>query len=455
MIVKIIGAGFAGVEASFFLANKGIKVELFEMRDKKMTPAHQTGLFAELICSNSFKAISIENAHGLLKKELEELDSFAIKTAYKSNIPAGGALAVDRGKFSSLITNEIKSHPNISIFCEEIESLDDFIINNDMVIIATGPLTSDKLLLSISNIIGDKSMFFFDASAPIISGESINFEKVFFQSRYNKGTPDYLNAPFNKEEYLNFVNEIKKAEKLEFNDFEDAKTFEGCLPIEVLAGRGDDTLSFGPMKPVGLIDPKTNNQPFAVVQMRAENISKSMYNMVGFQTRMKWKEQDRIFRMIPGLENAEFLRYGVMHRNSYLNLPKIINKENYSLRINKNIYFAGQITGVEGYIESAASGLFTAYSLWADINNKEIYFPENTISGALQKYSITENKNYQPMPSNFGLLNQEIFNEKGKRIKGRDKKKKLAEIALRSIKDFKEKFLGKLFLAKAQRTQRN
>ena len=248
----------------------------------------------------------------------------------------------------------------------------------------------------------------------------------------------------NREEYQRFVNELKNAEKIEFNDFENAKTFEGCLPVEVLALRGDETLSFGPLKPVGLLDPKTNRQPHAVVQLRAENINKSMYNLVGFQTRLKWKEQERIFRMIPGLENAEFLRYGVMHKNTYLNLAQIINKEKYCLKNNKNIYFAGQITGVEGYIESAASGLFTAYSLWAALNAKEIYFPENTITGALQKYTVTENKNYQPMPSNFGLLNQEIFNEKGKKLKGRDKKQRLAEIALKSIKDFKVKNFKKL-----------
>jgi methylenetetrahydrofolate--tRNA-(uracil-5-)-methyltransferase len=437
MNINIIGAGFAGVEAAFYLAKKGYCINLFEMRDKKMTPAHKTSLFAELVCSNSFKSISIENAHGLLKKELQELDSIIIKTAYMNKVPAGNALAVDRNKFSSDITKIIKKNKNINFINKEIISLDNILKNNELTIIATGPLTSDNLKKSIIRLVGQNSLFFFDAASPIIEGDSIDFNKVFFQSRYDKGGDDYLNCPLNKDEYENLVNEIIKSKKVELHDFESKKVYEGCIPIEVLAERGIKTLSFGPMKPVGIINPKTGKQPYAVLQLRQENINKTIYNMVGFQTRMKWNEQKRIFRMIPGLENCNFVRYGVIHKNTFLNYPKIINKQFYSIKNNSNIYFAGQITGVEGYIESAASGLYNAYAIDAKLNNKNIFFPDNTIIGALQKYTITDNSNYQPLGSNFGLLNKNIvYDENNKILKGRNKKAKLAEYALLSIKNF-------------------
>ena len=434
--INIIGAGFAGVEASFFLANKGFKINLYEMRSKKTTPAHKTNLFAELVCSNSFKSTALDNAHGLLKKEMEIFDSLIIKTAYENFVPAGGALAVDREKFSSSITKKIKDHPNITTFNEEIVSVDKWLDNNEVVIIATGPLTSSKLEKSIIKIIGQKSLYFFDAASPIIDGKTIDYNKVFFQSRYDKGEADYLNAPFNKEKYIHFVEEIIKSEKIKLHDFENKKIFEGCVPIEVLAQRGIDTLAFGPMKPVGLIDPNTNKRPYAVVQMRMENINKSMFNLVGFQTRLKWNEQKRIFQLIPGLENAEILRYGVMHKNTFINFPQLVNSITYSLKSNPNLYFAGQITGIEGYIESAASGIYTGYALWALLNNKPLLFPDDTMIGALQKYTLLDNKNYQPMASNFGLLNKDVFNEKGKRLKGRDKKKKISEQALERMEEF-------------------
>ena len=437
MKINIIGAGFAGVEAAFFLANKGFQINLFEMRDKKMTPAHKTAFFAELVCSNSFKSISTENAHGLLKRELQELNSIILKTAFNNSVPAGNALAVDREKFSMEITHIIKNNKNINFINQEITSLNKFFKNDEITIIATGPLTSNNLQKNIKKIIGDKSLFFFDAASPIINSDTINYDKVFFQSRYNKGGNDYLNSPLNKEEYENLVNEIINSRKVELQDFENKKVYEGCLPVEVLAERGIKTLSFGPMKPVGIIDPRTGKQPYAILQMRQENINKTMFNMVGFQTRMKWNEQKRIFRLIPGLENVEFLRYGVIHRNTFLNYPEIIDKEFYSIKNYPTIYFAGQITGVEGYIESAASGFFNAYAIYAKINKKDIFFPDNTMIGSLQKYTVIENKNYQPIGSNFGLLNNmDLFDNNNKKLKGTLKKIKLAENAIVSIKKF-------------------
>jgi len=437
MEVSIIGAGLSGVEAANFLADKGIKVKLYEMRPNKTTPAHKTALFAELVCSNSFKSTSIENAHGLLKEEMTHIGSLVIETAKMVSVPAGGALAVDRELFSKRITDIMKKNKNIYVINEEVDSLDKWVGSKEYVIVATGPLTTDKLCGSINNITDKSSLFFYDAAAPIIDGDTIDYDKVFFQSRYDKGGADYLNAPFDKDLYYEFVDEIIKSEKADFHDFENKKIFEGCQPIEVLAERGADTLSFGPMKPVGLTDPKTGKQPYAVVQLRQENINKSMYNMVGFQTRMKWNDQKRIFRMIPGLENAEFFRYGVMHKNTYLNFPVLVNNKIYSLRDHPNIYFAGQITGVEGYIESAASGIFTAYALWAGLNDKSnILFPKYTMMGALQEYTITENKNYQPIASNFGLFDRDVFDEKGRKLKKKDKKRRLAEESVVILSDF-------------------
>ncbi|MBN2544610.1 MAG: methylenetetrahydrofolate--tRNA-(uracil(54)-C(5))-methyltransferase (FADH(2)-oxidizing) TrmFO [Spirochaetes bacterium] len=436
MIVNIIGAGFAGVEACSFLSKKGFNINLYEMRDKKLTEAHKTKFFAELICSNSFKSLSMTNAHGLLKKEMEELDSLIIKTAYEYRVPAGNSLAVDRDKFARSVTKKIKNLPNVNFVNEEITSLNDFLKKDEFLIIATGPLTSEKLQEEIIKLAGEKSLFFFDAVSPIIDASTINYDIVFPQSRYNKGDSDFLNAPFSKEQYETLVEELKNADKVLPSDFEEKKIFEGCMPVESLALRGVNTLAFGPMKPVGLIDPKTGKEPYAVVQLRCENINKSMYNLVGFQTRMKWHEQKRIIKLIPGLENAEILRYGVIHKNSYLNFPLIADKNLYSIKKNKNIYFAGQITGVEGYIESAASGLFTAYALWSGLNNRTILMPDKTIIGALQKYTLTQNKNYQPMAGNFGLIEREILNKNGKKIKGQDKRQIMAEESISIIKKF-------------------
>ena len=442
MNINIIGAGFAGVEAAYFLAKRGHKVNLYEMRDVKMTPAHKTAFFAEPVCSNSFKSTALDNAHGLLKKELEELDSIIIKCAYQEKVPAGGALAVDRESFAKRVTELISTTENITIIRDEVRSFDAFLKKNESLIIASGPLTSPELSKAIQKIIGKDFLFFFDAAAPIIDAESIDYSKAFFQSRYDKGGSDYLNCSLNQEEYYRLVEEIKNAEKTELHDFENKRVFEGCMPIEVLAERGLETLAFGPMKPVGITDPKTGDRAYAVLQLRQENAGKSMFNMVGFQTRLKWSEQKRVFRMIPGLENAEFLRYGVMHKNTFLNYPEIINTEKYSLKNYSNIYFAGQITGVEGYIESAASGLYTAYALWAGLNNKEIYFPADTMLGSLQRYTMTKNKNYQPMASNFGLFGDVVLlSDKGKKLKGRDKKLKLSENAVKSLFGFKSRNL--------------
>ncbi len=436
MTVNIIGAGFAGAEACWFLSKKGYDINLYEMRDKKLTEAHKTRYFAELICSNSFKSLSETNAHGLLKKEMEELDSLIIKTAYENRVPAGNSLAVDRDKFAESITKKITSLSNVNFINKEIINLKEMIKDGNPVIIATGPLTTESLQKEIIELAGQKSLFFFDAASPIIDASSINYDIVYSRSRYDKGEPDFLNAPMTKEQYETFIEELKKSDKVKPHDFEEKKIFEGCMPIESLAERGINTLAFGPLKPVGLADPKTGKEPYAVVQLRTENINRSMYNLVGFQTRMKWEEQKRIIKLIPGLENAVILRYGVIHKNSYLNYPDISDKNYTSLKNNKNIYFAGQITGVEGYIESAASGLYTAFALWAGLNNIPVFMPENTIIGALQKYTLTENKNYQPMASNFGLIEREIFAGNGRKVRGTDKRKILAEESITKIKKF-------------------
>jgi len=435
MIINIIGAGFAGVEACWFLSKKGYDINLYEMRDKKLTEAHKTEFFAELICSNSFKSLSMTNAHGLLKKEMEELDSIIIKTAYENRVPAGNSLAVDRDKFAEAITKKIKNLSNVNFINEEIINLNDLLKKDQFIIIATGPLTGENLQKEIIELAGEKSLFFFDAASPIIDASSINYDIVYSRSRYDKGDPDFLNAPMTKEQYETFVDELKKAEKVKPHDFEEKKIFEGCMPIESLAERGINTLAFGPLKPVGLIDPKTGKEPFAVVQLRTENINKSMYNLVGFQTRMKWQEQKRLIKLIPGLENAEILRYGVIHKNNYLNYPVIADNMS-CIKNNKNIYFAGQITGVEGYIESAASGLYTSFALWSRLNNKSHFMPENTIIGALQKYTLTQSKNYQPMAANYGLIEREILSKNGRKLRGNDKRQILAEQSISEIKKF-------------------
>ena len=406
MKVHIIGAGLAGAEAAWQVSKFGVEVFLYEMRPAKKTPAHKTGNFAELVCSNSLRAAGLTNAVGVLKEEMRKLNSVIISAADENKIPAGGALAVDREKFSVAVTEKIKSLPNVKFFEEEITRLEKFISSEDILIIASGPLTEGKLAEEIKNLTGGDEFYFYDAAAPIVTFESINFDKAFKASRYDKGGDDaYINCPMTEEEYKNFRDALISAEKTKTHDFEKEIFFEGCLPIEVIAARGEDTLRFGPMKPVGLEDPRTKKIPYAVVQLRQDNSAASLYNLVGFQTHLTWGEQKKVFRMIPGLENAEFVRYGVMHRNTYINSPKVLSPT-FQLKNNPKIFFAGQITGVEGYVESAASGLMAGVNAARLAKNLEpIIFPKETCHGALANYITTaDEKNFQPMNITFGLL---------------------------------------------------
>ncbi len=401
--VSVIGAGLAGCEAAYQLANNGIKVDLYEMKPKKYTPAHSYEGFAELVCSNSLKASRIDSAAGLLKEEMRRLGSITMESAALCAVPAGGALAVNRTEFSDYITQKIKSHENINVIEEEVTKIPDGI-----VVIATGPLTSDDFAKSIMELVQEDRLSFFDAAAPIISAESIDRNIVFEASRYGKGdSDDYLNCPMNKEEYERFHEALINAESAPLKEIDkrDFKVYEGCMPIEVLAKRGTDSIRFGPLKPVGLTDPRTGHRPWACVQLRKENKEATMYNLVGFQTNLKWGEQKRVFSMIPGLENAEFYRYGVMHRNTFLNSPKLLDRY-FRLRKNHNIFFAGQITGVEGYIESAASGIYVGFNISRMLNGKEFLdMPKETMLGALSLYISDENvKDFQPMGSNMGIL---------------------------------------------------
>ncbi len=405
MTVNVFGAGLAGCEAAYQLAKRGVCVKLYDMKPNKKTPAHNSDMFAELVCSNSLKAKRVESAAGLLKEEMRHLDSLLVKCADKCAVPAGGALAVDREAFSALVTEQIKNHNNIEFICKEVTSIPD----DEISIIATGPLTSDALSLYITQMLGDQ-LSFFDAAAPIVSAESIDMEHAFYESRYGKGgTDDYLNCPLNKEEYEIFYNELVNAERAPVHDFDvrDPKVYEGCMPIEVLAQRGVDTIRFGPMKPVGLRDPQTGHRPWAVLQLRKETASGEMFNLVGFQTNLKFDEQKRVFSLIPALKNAEFHRFGVMHRNTFINSPKLLNAD-YTLKSNKNILFAGQITGVEGYMESASSGLIAGINAYLTAcGKKTIVLPEYTMIGSLSKYISDETVNdFQPMGANFGVLPQ-------------------------------------------------
>ncbi len=399
--INVIGAGLAGVEAAWQIAEKGVKVRLFEMKPHVRSAAHKSDMFAELVCSNSLKAARVETAAGLLKEEMRRFNSLLMQCADSSAVPAGGALAVDREKFSKLATGKIKAHPLIEIIHREIDE-----IPAGVTIIATGPLTSDKLAEKIKELCGG-SLSFFDAAAPIISAESIDMQRVFEQSRYDRGESDYLNCPMNKTEYESFANELINAERAELNDVDvqNPKVYEGCMPIEILMQRGIDSARFGPMKPVGLTDPATGRRPWAVVQLRTENSERSMYNLVGFQTNLKFPEQKRVFRMISGLENAEFVRFGVMHRNTFINSPKLL-KPDYSFRDRRSLFFAGQITGVEGYMESASSGILAGINAVAYIKGKPtLILPATTMMGALAKYmSSYDGKDYQPMGANFGIL---------------------------------------------------
>lgn len=400
--INVIGAGLAGVEAANTIASKGIKVHLYEMKPLMFSAAHKSELMAELICSNSLKASRINSAAGLLKEEMRRLGSLLLKCADSCSVPAGGALAVDRDIFSQLATESIRNNSNITIINEEVTEIPD----DAITIIATGPLTSDLFAEKISEL-SDGFLSFFDAAAPIVSAESLDMNRCFKASRYGKGSDDYINCPMNKEEYENFVAELVKAERAPVHEFDvmNPKVYEGCMPVEVMAQRGEGTLRFGPLKPVGLINPATGHRPWAVVQLRTENADNSLYNLVGFQTNLKFGEQKRVFSMIPGLENAEFVRYGVMHRNTFLNSPKLLNGD-FSLRNKPNIFFAGQITGVEGYMESAASGIMAGLNaVNRFLGNNTIVLPETTMIGALSHY-ISESvaKDFQPMGANFGVL---------------------------------------------------
>ncbi len=417
--ITVIGAGLAGSEASYQLAKRGFNVTLYEMRPTKLTPAHKTGLFAELVCSNSLRAASLENAVGLLKEEMRMLDSIIIRCADASSVPAGGALAVDRDIFSKMITDEIRSNPRITVIEEEIT-----IIPEGPVIIATGPLTSDALSNDIKKLIDEEYLYFFDAAAPIVELDSINMEIAYKKSRYDKGEAAYLNCPMTEEQFNNWYNELINAKAVEVKDFE-LKVFEGCMPFEEIARRGRQTLLFGPMKPVGLETPD-GKRPHAVVQLRQDNMEGTLYNIVGFQTHLTFGEQKRIIRMIPGLEKANIVRYGVMHRNTFINSPKLLTR-NYQLRTNENIYFAGQITGVEGYVESAASGLLASIALSRKLEGKEeLIFPESTIIGS-QSYYVSHSSisGFQPMNANYGILKKLDFKHKKKERKMHYKERSL------------------------------
>ena len=461
--ITIIGGGLAGSEAAFQIAKRGIKVKLYEMKPVKFSEAHSNKDLAEIVCSNSFKSNLLTNACGLLKEELRRLDSLLIRIADETKVPAGQALAVDREEFSKRVTDEIKNNPLIEIINEEVtDNLED-LAKDGIVIIATGPLTSSGLSEQIQKLTGQDKFYFYDAAAPIVSKESIDFNIAFYGDRYSpekkkeetieqwhkrleeQEEQSYINLPMSKEEYEEFWKNLVEAEVVTLHDFEKREIFEGCMPIEIMAKRGIDTLRFGPLKPVGFDDPRTARRPYAIVQLRQDDKVASMYNLVGFQTNLKYGEQKRIFSMIPGLQNAEFVKYGVMHRNTYINSPELLD-ETYNLKTNKNIYFAGQITGVEGYVESISSGMVAALNaiqtFWDTLKNQgklfgdgykefeEIAFSETTIIGALAKYISTPNSKFQPMNANFGILPE----LDGKKIK--DKKQRYMELAKRSLENF-------------------
>ena len=401
MVVKVIGAGLAGCEAAWQLAQRGIDVALYEMKPQKMTPAHHSPDFAELVCSNSLRGDRLENAVGLLKEELRRCGSLILACAEATRVEAGGCLAVDRGGFSKMVTEKIRNHPNIRVIPQEVTE-----VPEGPVIIATGPLTSDALSQAIGRYFGDTGyLHFFDAAAPLVTAESIDMEQSWWQSRYDRGTPDYINCALDKEQYLAFVQQLTTAQEAEVHGFEDKNVFEGCMPVEVMARRGVDTLRYGPLKPVGLTDPKTGKEPYAVVQLRQDNAAKSVLNLVGFQTHLKFGEQKRVFSMIPALKNAEFVRYGVMHQNTFLQSPKLLDRY-YADRRNPLVAFAGQMTGVEGYVESTASGFLAAVAMAAKVQGKPLPdFPKTTAIGALGLYISDENlEAFQPMNINFSII---------------------------------------------------
>ena len=445
--ITIIGGGLAGCEAAYQIAKKGIKVELYEMKPVKFTEAHSNENLAEIVCSNSFKSNLHTNACGLLKEELRYMDSLLIKIADETQVPAGQALAVDREMFSKRVTEEIEKNPLIEIIHEEVTNIEKM-VEEGIVIIATGPLTSKGMAEEISKITGEDKLYFYDAAAPILTKESIDFDIAFFRNRYDQEKQkdetiedwkkrlenqdaSYINLPMNKEEYENFWQELVNAEIVTLHEFEKREIFEGCMPIEVMAKRGIDTLRYGPLKPVGFDDPRTGKRPYAIVQLRQDDTDGIIYNIVGFQTNLKYGEQKRVFSIIPGLENAEFVKYGVMHRNTYINSTKLLDNT-YCLKKNENVFFAGQITGVEGYVESISSGMVSAINACQKYFGKEkIIFPETTMVGALAKYISTENDKFQPMNANFGIVPE--LNEKI-----RDKKLKYGKLADRGIADLKK-----------------
>ena len=430
--ITVVGGGLAGTEAAYQIAKRGIKVKLYEMKPEKYSEAHSNKNLAEIVCSNSFKSSSLTNACGLLKEELRLLDSLLIKCADETQVPAGQALAVDRENFSELVTKKIEDNENIEIIRKEYSGEDLEELSKDgIVLIATGPLTSEKLSENISKLTGKDKLYFFDAAAPIIEKDSINMDIAFWGDRYGKGESAYINLPMNEEEYNKFYNELINAEVVTLHEFEKKEIFEGCMPIEIMAKRGIDTLCFGPLKPVGFEDVRTGKRPHAIVQLRQDNKEGTLFNMVGFQTNLKFGEQKRVFSLIPGLENAEFVKYGVMHRNTYINSTELLDNT-YNLIKNNNIFFAGQITGVEGYVESISSGLVAGINAANKYLNKDKFIlNDKIVCGALAKYISTENKRFQPMNANFGILPP--LEEKI-----RDKKIKYEKLALRAIENVRE-----------------
>ncbi|MEW9108579.1 MAG: FADH(2)-oxidizing methylenetetrahydrofolate--tRNA-(uracil(54)-C(5))-methyltransferase TrmFO [Cytobacillus gottheilii] len=427
-IVNVVGAGLAGSEAAWQIANRGIQVRLYEMRPVKQTPAHHTDKFAELVCSNSLRANNLTNAVGVLKEEMRNLNSVIINSADQSAVPAGGALAVDRHDFAARVTEQVKNHPNVTVIQEEVTE-----IPEGPTVIATGPLTSPALSEKLKQLSGEDYLYFYDAAAPIIEKDSINMDKVYLKSRYDKGEAAYLNCPMTEEEFETFYQALVSAETVPLKEFEKEIFFEGCMPIEVMAGRGKKTMLFGPMKPVGLEDPKTGKRPYAVVQLRQDDAAGTLYNIVGFQTHLKWGPQKEVLRLIPGLENAEIVRYGVMHRNTFINSPKVL-RATYQFQNRSDLFFAGQMTGVEGYVESAASGLVAGINAARMVEGKEpLEFPHETAIGSMARYITTANsKNFQPMNANFGL-----FPDLPVKIKGKsERNEQHANRALQTIQNF-------------------
>ena len=427
-IVNVIGAGLAGSEAAWQIAERGVKVNLYEMKPVKRSPAHETDQFAELVCSNSLRSNALTNAVGVLKEEMRRLNSIIMESADACAVPAGGALAVDRTLFSNRITEKISKHPNITVRHGEVTE-----IPEGITVIATGPLTSEVLSAKLQQLLGEEYLYFYDAAAPIIEKSSIDFDKVYLKSRYDKGEAAYLNCPMSKEEFEHFFAAIIEAEVVPLKQFEKEIFFEGCMPIEEMAKRGPKTMLFGPLKPVGLEDPRTDKRPHAVVQLRQDDAAGTLYNLVGFQTHLTWPEQKKIVRMIPGLENAEIVRYGVMHRNTFINAPKVL-KSTYQAKINDQLFFAGQITGVEGYVESAASGLMAGINAAKLASGLEVVpFPVETVIGSMANYiSHANSKRFQPMNANFGLLPEMPVKIRGKA----ERYEKLANRAIDAIESF-------------------